>query len=391
MKNTFKTKLLLFIFAIILFFSPICIASDVSPISSDEGIEATSDDGVDGTYEFIASDVYEFENDVVIDTIIDGNAFAFGNNITITGEVGGDVFAFGSNVTVAKNSYVHGNIFVCAENFVMNGICYDIYAVSESFTLGENAIVARDIRVGSDSIHINGQVKRDAYITTNELVFPEKASTLIVGNLDYTSSSEFVIAEGIVGGNINFTQEVTEESSVAEKITSYVTDILSTLLYSLAIIVLTIWMAPKFKEKASVILEKQAPLSFGVGLLASIAIVVGSFVLLFITNGLGVGISVAAITVFILSLTISKTVFSMACAKLISSKLKKDNNVIFIAMSLLFVLVISLLELIPTVGGFVGFAVAMIGFGILLLNLIGKKNSDDKVEEVNSAVIEENK
>lgn len=389
MKNTFTTKILLLIFIAILMFSPICIASDVAPISTNSATEATSDDGVDGTYEFIASDIYKFDEEVVIDTIVDGNAFAFGNNITVSGEIGGDLFAFGGNVTISSNAYIHGSIFVFAQNFVMNGICYDIYDASESFSLGETAIIFRDIRVGANKVHINGHVKRDAYISTNELVFPENASNLIAGNLDYSSDSEFVIAEGIVVGNIKYTQTITEEASMTERITSYVTDILSTLLYSLVVIALTIWMAPKFKEKASILLQKKAPLSFGVGILALIAIIIGSFAVLLITKGLAFGISVAAVAILILALTISKTVFSMACAKLVSAKFKKDNNIVFIGMSLLFVLAISLVEIIPYLGGLVGFIITMIGLGIILLNLVSREKTEEiKSEGTNTPIVE---
>lgn len=394
MKNTIKTKILLFLFIAILALSPICIATDVVTTSSDLSAEVTSDDIVDDTHlsNHVASDLYLFDDELILDSIVDGNAFIFGNDVTVSGEIGGDLFVFGNNVTLTETAYIYGSIFVYAKNFEMNGICYDIYSASQKFTLGKSAIVVRDIKSVAEKININGQIRRNAYITTNELVFPENASNLILGNLEYSSDSEFVINEGIVGGEIKFNQEVTKELTVAENVKTYVRDILSTILYSLAVILLTIWMAPKFKEKSSLILKKRAPLSFGVGLLASIAIIVGSIVLIFVTGGLGVGISVAAITLFILVLTISKTVFSMACAKLVSKKFKKDNNAIFIGMSLLFVLAISLIELIPYVGGLVGFAVVMIGLGILLLSLIGRKNLEDtKVEEVISVATEENK
>ncbi len=395
MKNTIKTKILLFLFIAMLALSPICMANEVACMVSDTNTEATSDDSVEGTYvsDYVASDLYLFDDELIVDSIVDGNAFVFGNDVTVSGEIGGDLFAFGSNVTVKDTAYIHGSIFVYAENFEMNGICYDIYSASQKFTLNENAIIVRDIRSVAEKIHIYGQIKRDAYITTNELVFPDNATNLIAGNLDYHSDYEFSIKDGIVGGEIKFTQEIQEAPTITDTIATHATDIISTLLYSLVIILLTIWMAPKFKEKSALILQKRAPLSLGVGLLASIAISVGSIILLFATLGLGVGISVAAIAIFILALTISKTVFSMAVAKLISKKFKKDNNAIFIGMSLLFVLAISLIELVPYIGGFVGFAVVMIGFGILLLNLIGRKNLEDtkvetKIEEANSIVNE---
>lgn len=377
MKHTFKTKFVLFLLVAFMLLSPICMAANIAPIASTNETINNTNNSVESTYEFIASDVYEFDDDVVIDSIIDGNAFAFGNNITVTGEIGGDVFAFGNTVTVAEDAYVHGNIFVFANQFIMKGVCYDIYGGANSVTLEENAIVARDIRIAAEKIHINGQVKRNAYLSTNELVFPDNASTLITGNLSYTSSSEFVISQNIVGGEIKFTQEVTKESTMNGKIISFVTEIISVLLYALVIVLLTIWLAPNFKNKVGNTFQKKAPLSLGIGLLTSIVIIFGAFVLLLLTRGLGISISVAAVTIFILALTISQTVFSMGCAKLIAEKSKKDNLPMFIGMTLLVVVALRLIELIPFIGGLVRFLVTMTGLGMILVHLMNRNKSDE--------------
>lgn len=313
MKCTFKTKFILFLFVLFMLISPICLAANTSITP-----HTTATDDVNDTYEFIASDVYEFDKDVVIDSIIDGNAFAFGNNVTVTGEIGGDLFVFGNTVTVKENAYVHGSIFVFANQFIMNGVCYDIYGGAQSAILSESSIVTRDIRIAAEKIHINGQVKRDAYISTNELVFPENSSTLISGNLNYSSTSEFAINKNIVGGIIKFTQGVTNEATMIEKLISFVSGIISTLLYALAVTLLTIWLAPNFKNKVGSTFQKKAPLSLGIGLLTSIIIVVGALSLLFLTRGLGFSISIAVVAIFILALTISQTVFSMGLAKLIA-------------------------------------------------------------------------
>lgn len=383
MKSIFKSKIVLFMIIFLMLFSTLCMASDIAPISSSTSNEVSNtENSIDETYEFIESDVYKFNKDITIDSIVDGNVFVFGNNITISGEVGGDVFAFGDNVTVTDQAYIHGNIFVFGNRITINGICYDVYAAGESFTLESKAIISRDLRLAATRTNISGQIRRDAYLSTDELVFPDDAKDLIKGNLSYTSVSEFAISDAIVGGNITYTPEVSNEKTVVKTITSYITDILSTLLYSLAIILLTIWIAPNFKEKATKIFKKRSPLSLGVGLLTSLAIIIGSFVLIFITNGLGVGISAAAVTIYVLALTIAKTVFGMASAKLIADKLNQKNNIMFVVISLIAILVISLLELIPFVGGLFGFVITMIGLGIIVLNLISKKDLDDKTEVV---------
>ena len=383
MKSIFKSKIVLFMIIFLMLFSTLCMASDIAPISSNTSNEVSNtENSIDETYEFIESDVYKFDTDITIDSIVDGNVFVFGNNITISGEVGGDVFAFGDNVTVTDQAYIHGSIFVFGNRITINGICYDVYAAGESFTLESKAIISRDLRLAATRTNISGQIRRDAYLSTDELVFPDDAKDLIKGNLSYTSVSEFAISDAIVGGNITYTPEVSNEKTVVKTITSYITDILSTLLYSLAIILLTIWIAPNFKEKATKIFKKRSPLSLGVGLLTSLAIIIGSFVLIFITNGLGVGISAAAVTIYVLALTIAKTVFGMASAKLIADKLNQKNNIMFVVISLIAILVISLLELIPFVGGLFGFVITMIGLGIIVLNLISKKDLDDKTEVV---------
>lgn len=379
MKCTFKTKFILLLFVLFMLISPICMAADTSitPYS-------TTIDDVNDTYEFIASDVYEFDKDVVIDSIIDGNAFAFGNNVTVTGEIGGDLFVFGNTINVKEDAYVHGSIFVFANNFIMNGVCYDIYGGAQSATLSESSIVTRDIRIAAEKIHINGQVKRDAYISTNELVFPENASTLISGNLNYSSTSEFAIDKNIVGGIIKFTQKVTNEATMIEKLISFVFGIISTLLYALAVTLLTIWLAPNFKNKVGSTFQKKVPLSLGIGLLTSIIIIVGAFSLLFLTRGLGFNISIAVVAIFILALTISQTVFSMGLSKLIAEKSKKDNLLMFIGMTLFFVLVLHCIRFVPFVGGLISFLSTMIGFGMILVHLIfkDKTNKNKKVENI---------
>lgn len=396
MKRNLKRILALSILLIMLSLATISMASDAVPTSDDNttpNVVTSTDDNnttpTENTYELIASDIYKAEANVIIDQTIDGNVFAFGNNITISGEIGGDVFACGGNVTIEENAYIHGSIFACAKTLTLNGICYDVYAACGNFTMGNKSIVARDIRIGSDAIYISGLVKRDAYISTEQLVFPDNASGLIAGNLEYSAHSEFDIAEGVVTGNTKYTPLTVDEPSLANKIAYHATNILASLLYVLAVTLFVIWLAPNFKEKAGTILKKKAPLSFGVGILTCIVVIAGAFILLLTAGNLVAGISVAGVTLFILALTISKAIFGIACAKLINTKLGKDTNVMFILTTLLVVLVLNLLKLIPYLGALVAFIVPMIGLGIIVINLVMKKGLDDKSEE--STTVEETK
>ncbi len=384
MKRTLKARLMLVVLAVLMLLSPVCMASD-AVVTSDNS-QSNAVDNSDSTYQFIESDSYNFDNDIVIDSIIDGNAFACGNNITINGEIGGDVFAFGKTVTIAESAYIHGSIFVCASDFTMNGVCYDIYSFAQNFTLGKSAIVARDIRVSSGAINILGQIKRDAYINSDSITFAENTSNLIVGNLSYTSKNEISIPDGMVGGTVNFTQSSdAEEITFVQRVATFLSSTMSAILYTIVVLLLVTWLAPNFKNNLGTSLKKKAPISLGIGLLGSLVIVVGSFAILLLTGGLCAGISVALVTIYILALTVSQSIFAMSCGKFVAEKMKKDNLPIFLLMTVIAIVLVKLIGIIPYVGGLLSFVITVTGFGMILVHLI--KIGDKKIKaEANSAV-----
>lgn len=386
MKNLIKNKLIYFIliFVVMICACQICMAADVDPISEDPGTTPISDEGdIEESYEFIASDLFEFNTDVTVDQIIDGNAFICGSNVTISSEIGGDVFVFADTLTFTDTAYVYGSIFTIANNFTMNGLAYDIYGSCGNFTLGSDAGIARDIKIIANNTYINGTVNRDAYISTNTITFPEGATDLIGGNLNYSSENEISIPEGIVTGNISFSSTKATQQNIGDIIISYVNTLFSAVLYTLAITLLAMWLAPKFTNKAPLLLKKKAPLSLGIGLLSTLVLIAAPVFFIFLTYGLGSSVSFAAIAIFILALTISKAIFSIAAAKLLATKLHWEKPYLFVLLSLIVTLVISLIGFIPYIGGIAGFVVTMLGFGILVLSLIYKKDIEDNSDNAN--------
>jgi len=355
----------------------VCIASEVSPISENgSNIEATSEDDnsdVQSSYEFISSDLYTFNTDVTISQIVDGNVFALGDNVTISGEIGGDVFVLADNITFTDTSYIHGNIFAFANTLNMEGLTYDLYAICNEFNLSDTAIIARDIRITTTKTTIGGSIKRNAYITTNAITFTEGATALISGNLNYSSINELTIPDGVVTGEVIFSAIEKEQQNIGDIISSHINTAFSATLYTIVITLLAIWIAPTFINKAPEILKQKAPKAFLAGLLGSILLIVIPIAFIFITNGLGIGISFALIVLFILALTISKSIFSISVAKLLTNKFKWEKPYIFVIATALITLIISIINIVPYIGAIISFAVSMIGFGILILNLIRKK------------------
>lgn len=390
MKSIIKNKIVLLTIILLLLFSTFCMAANtvensvVSNTVSNTTTEGTN--STEATYKFVTSDVYKFDSDIKINDVIDGNVFAFGNTVSISGEIGGDVFVMGNQVDFSDNAYIHGNIFVLANNVKFGGIAYDIYGCAANIKLEKSSIVARDVKLGADNVTIEGSVKRNAYISTSTLTFPEGAKSLIAGNLNYSSKSEISFDKNAVAGEVLFTADKSEEISLATRIASYINKILSALVYSLVVILLAIWLAPKFTNQAHSILKEKPLPTFGVGLLASIVVIAFSIAFLLLTYGLGAGISFAVIGLFILAFTIATTIFSMAIGKLLANKFNLEKTYQFVLLSLAVVLGINLLSLIPYIGGLISFIANMFGIGIITFNLIKK---DNKTQDSEIKVTEE--
>lgn len=379
MKKSIKIVIILLSIMLICF-STFSIAANTN--SNENTTNNTSTNTInepEETYEFVNSDIYRIDKNISITEIVDGNIFAFGNHVTISGEIGGDVFVFADTVTFESNAYVHGNIFVFAQSCSFSGIAYDIYGAVSQFKLEEGAIIARDIKIAAAHTAIYGSVKRDAYIMTENLEFPDHAKDLIAGNLFYTAKNELNFNHEIVSGEVSYTPKANKELSIASQITSYINQALSTLLYTLVIVLLAVWLAPRFTQRIDIILKKKPLVSLGIGILSSIVMIAASIALLLLTYGLGFGISFAAITIFILLLTITKTIFSMAIAKLLGQKYKLEKTFQFVLLTLASSLIITLIGFIPYIGGICLFIVNMLGLGIFVYHLICKQDLTDEV------------
>lgn len=335
-------------------------AADIS--SPEEDILAS----YETDYVFVDSDLYLFDVNLDISQVVDGNVFAYGQTVNVSGEINGDLFVFASNLTIEESAIIHGNVFALASDMTVSGIAADVYAMADNFSLSEKSIIARNLYLSSNNISLEGQVSRDAYIAANTLKIAENDEPVIEGNLTYSSTSEAQINEASVGGEIKYNAVQPIDSSV--KVWSIVSNLISALVLSFIIIMILLWINPKFKDNVCEIIAKKSFLSFGIGLLVFFTTIIISIILLLFTGGLGASTAVVAIVFLILGYILSSTVFSMALGKLLANKFGFTKNVAYVLLSLLIVLIVNLIRYIPYVGGPIGFIIAMIGLGIICVN-----------------------
>ena len=261
-----KTKFILILLAAFLIVSTVSFATDegIMPISEtaeEKTIEPRDNETPNETNETQTAeqseihngDLYLFDNDIVMDQLVDGNVFIFGNNVKVTGKVNGSLYVCANNVTFDKDSYILQSIYACANTIKFDGIAYyDLYASCRQLDMSADSFVQRDLRVVADTLNFSSGVGRNAFVYVNTFNFMKESDAIVYGDLTYTASRELELSQELVQGNISYKPDMeNEQNSVSEVILDKAIELCSSLLYVAIVFVLAILLAPKFMEKAS--------------------------------------------------------------------------------------------------------------------------------------------
>lgn len=374
MKNNILTKtfLCLFLLLFILFSNTVFASNDlvIEPRTADDPQATLVENNTEDTY--VNSDQFLFDSIVEVSDNINGNVAIYGSTVTIKGEIQGDLLVIANSLEIAKDAMIYGNVFAYSPEIKISGIVSDVYAVSNNFILEESGIIGRNLNLISPNITLYGKVSRDANINTSNLSFSEEIKqSVIEGNLNYWSNSELSIPEGVTDGEIKFNQLNTR--STEDVILSAISSIITSLILSLAVILLSLWISPEFKDRVGMMLKNNSRKSFWIGLLIAFVIIVVSILLLLFSFGLGSTIAVCLLGLLILAFAISNTVFSMAVSKLIVNKFTFKTNTPFVLFSLLILLILSLLRYIPYLGTILNIITSIIGLGMLGMNFYKRR------------------
>ncbi len=322
-----------------------------------------SEAGISQTNNYKDSDLFLYDVNVDLSDTVNGNVFIYAQTVNISGEIYGDVFVIADTINIAENALIHGNIFALSSSLSVSGIVSDIFTMSDSVTLNSTGIISRNIYATASNIDVSGKISRDANLSVNTLTLNENSS--IEGNLNYSSENEAQITDNVVKGNVNFNQI---KANTENQIISIIFSIIKTLILSFVIIMLLLWIAPKFKERVSEILAKKSLKSFGIGLLVFFGTIIGAFILLLFLYGFAANVAVLAVAILIIACVISPTVFSMAIGQLLANKFKLNGNTAYVLLSLLVMLIVKLIGYIPYIGLPVSIIIFILGLGIMCIN-----------------------
>ena len=406
-----KTKIILVFLIIALLFSstfvfadnedeytavPISEESETTPVDTNSTeINATESNANAQAQEdsYKKSDVYLTGDNVTIDYIVDGNLFVCADTVTINSQIGGDAFIMAKNLIVNDEAYIFNNLFVMANSVEIKGVVYDAYALANTLTISKG-YVYRDLKANCDTLNVNGTVGRNAFVNCSSLNFNtvENSNGVIYGKLEYSSKNEASIPEGSVNGTVNYKNNSdSSKQSVRSIVADYILSLGSFIAFVLIVWLLCLWLAPKFLNNTESYIGKGSLKVFGKGLLGLIAIPVACFILILLQ--LTSSISLVILSLYILALVVSTSLFTIFANNYVCNKLKINKKSGIFGMLIVTAIVISLLTKIPYIGAIISLLIAIFGLGILLTAIIPNKTkkSSDKVEVTEVEKIDENK
>lgn len=336
---------------------------------------------------FKRSDVYLAGDNITIDYIIDGNLFVFGNNVTINSQVGGDAFICANTITIGEQGYVFSNLFAFAKNVNINGVVYDLYSTSENTTI--TGYVYRDIRIGANTVNINGTIGRNAYIECNNLNFSQNTNTnneeetnmtssqgIINGNLTYSAPKEASIPEGSITGETTYKPDSSFTMNTDNIFQKQIMSLGTFIVTVIVIWLLCLWLAPKFLKKTSSLLTTKKILPvIGFGILAPIVSIL--LAIIFIILGLTSKLALLLLITIIALIFISTSIFVITINNIVCHQLNIKKTSVTFGMLVASSIILWLITLIPFVGSFVGLASMVLGLGIIICSIVLKEKTED--------------
>ena len=376
LKNKFKI-IALFMVIILTLMIPIVRADDneANTQNSQEqavinAAEEKAEQSTNAQDTYRQGDVYLTGDEVTIDYIVDGNLFVFADTVNITSQIGGDAFIVANTINISESGYIFSNLFAIAPNVNISGSVYDVYTYSNNLNI--SGYIFRDVRSISNDFILSGTIGRNAFLKVNNIQV-ETSSTeensitsqgSISGNLNYSATQEITIPDGIVLGDINYTQITNSSPSIQ----SYILALGKFLVTVIIIWLLCLWLTPKFVNQTDLILTNKLPSTICFGILTPIAIMIASVI--FLLLGITSSIAVLSLIILFIAYAISSSIFVITINNLICKKLKVEKLISKLGFLILIAVILWLIALIPFIGKVISIIAAILGLGILINGIL---------------------
>ena len=350
---------------------------------------------------------YRKGNDVYITGDFQEDLFLTGSTVNFDGSIVGDIFAAARVITI--NGNVDGNVIAGAQKVTVNGdICRslrcaaqtvnitsrvdgDVVTFSADMTLGDDAVIGRDIAVYSGEVFLDGTVAGKAYVSGGNVtiagridgdvtIIADKISitpdAVIGGELNYTSQTKATIAsDAQITGDVKWKKKSkSSESSGYSGMIPRPVGLFWSMIFFVGSLILGIAMILIRRDQVVAIAEeikKNAALDglIGIGLI----VVVPVLIVLIGVTVVGIPIAIASLAIYTLVFLIAKIFVGITIGLLLLGLLKKNSRISLGWALLVGMIILAIGYKIPIVGWIAYVLAWAVGAGALTMRLFKKK------------------
>src|SRR5712691_5516267 len=316
--------------------------------------------------ETVNDDIYAGAGTISIEGTVNGNVVAGGGTVTVSGNVTRDVIVGGGSINVAGGT------------LTLNGpVAHDIVVTGGMIDIGSGATIGRDLVVAGGTATVSASIARRVQMSSGSLTLRNRVGgdvrgrvdhlkldgAQIGGNLDYTSDNPVELVNGARVAGTTTRHTPLDSRGTGNGFLNWLRELIG--IFALGLIL--IFLFPGISTRAIDTLRALPWLSLGIG--AAILIIPPIVALIVFIIGLLIGgwwLGVLLIPIWILVLAIGYVVSGFLVGRLLFARLGWAGY--HAALALLGGLVVlTLVGLLPVLGGFVGLAALVFGAGALAL------------------------
>lgn len=326
----------------------------------------------------VNDDLYAGAGTISVEGTVNGSVIAGGGTITVSGNIARDLIVGGGTINVT--GHVAGSIIAAGGNLTLNGpVEHDIVVTGGMIDIGAGATIGRDLVVAGGTTTVSAPVARRVQMTAGSLTLRNRVGgdvrgrvdhlkldgAQIGGNLDYTSDNQVELLNGarVAGTTIRHTP--TDRRAAANGFIDWLRELIG--IFALGL--LLIFLLPGLSTRAIDTLRAQPWPSLGIG--AVILVIPPIVALIVFIVGLFIGgwwLGVLLIPFWILALAIGYVVSGFLLGRLLFARLGWAGY--HDALALLGGLfVLTVVGLLPVLGGLIGLAALVFGAGALALTV----------------------
>ncbi len=297
-------------------------------------------------------------NKVVNNSTVDGISFVAGNEVILEGN---STYGFYAGNTLSVKEKIEKDAFIAGNGINIlpeSTIGRDAYIAGNAIKISGN--IGRNLNAGGMSINLSGAtINGDAYIASDVILLDE--DTVINGKLTYSEDASISGLDKATIGSVEI-KKMDKTVVTYNPIDSFYAFAINAIAAFITLLVL-FYLIPKSKEKLDDVKYDGNTIfkTLLYGLAVLFLVPIASIICLF--TGFLTPLSLITLAIYGISIYLAYLLSYYIVGNVITTKLLKKDNV-YIA-SVIGIILVKLLKLIPTLGGFVSLICLLYGLGLV--------------------------